>query len=58
MELLGASDPVNFAIFRMSHFGQAKSPYAIDFREDLDPDREIFFAVDGEFYKIKNAKSI
>jgi len=35
-----------------------RSPYSIEFREDLDKETEIFFAVDGEFLKIKNAKSI
>jgi hypothetical protein len=32
MELMGASDAVNFSLFKMSQFGQAKSPYAIEFR--------------------------
>lgn len=58
MELIGASDPVNFALFKMAHFGQVKSPYAIQFREDRDEERTIYFAVDGEYYKIKNAKKI
>lgn len=59
MELLGASDPLNFALFRMHQFGQARSPYAIDFKKtDTDEERTIYFAVDGEFYKIKQPKSI
>ena len=55
MELLGASDSMNFSLLKMSQFGQAKSPYHIEFREDVDKERVIFLAVDGEFYKIKNA---
>ena len=58
MELLGASDPLNFALFKMSQFGQARSPYAIDFKADTEEERTIYFAVDGEFYKIKKRKSI
>jgi hypothetical protein len=38
--------------------GQAKSPYHIDFKEDLDENNEIFFAVDGEFRIIRKAKRI
>jgi hypothetical protein len=58
MELMGASDAVNFSLFRMSQFGQARSPYTIEFRKDLDKDKEIYFSVDGEFFKIRNAKKI
>lgn len=36
MELMGASDAMNFSLFRMSQFGQAKSPYAIEFNEDME----------------------
>jgi hypothetical protein len=54
MELMGAPDAVNFSLFRMSQFGQAKSPYAIEFREDLDEDQDVYFAVDGEFLIIRN----
>ena len=56
MELMGATDAVNFSLFRMSQFGQARSPFTIDFREDLES--EIYFAVDGEFFVIRNAKKI
>lgn len=58
MELLGAADPLHFALFKMDSFGQARSPYVIDFKEDIDEERTIYFAVDGEFYKIKKPKSI
>ena len=30
----------------------------MEFREDLDKDRELYFAVDGEFYKIKGGKRV
>lgn len=54
MELMGAPDAVNFSLFRMSQFGQARSPYAIEFREDLEEGRDVYFAVDGEFLIIRN----
>lgn len=43
---------------KLSQFGQAKSPFHVEFREDVDKERVIYFSVDGEFYKIKNAHSI
>lgn len=58
MELLGAADPLHFALFKMDQFGQARSPYVITFKEDIEEERAIYFAVDGEFYKIKKPKSI
>jgi hypothetical protein len=58
MELMGATDAVNFSLFRMSQFGQAKSPFTVDFKEDKDDREEIYFAVDGEFFKLRNAKKI
>lgn len=58
MELLGASDAMNFSLFRMSQFGQARSPYTIEFREDLEEPQDVYFAVDGEFYILRNAKKI
>jgi|LauGreDrversion4_2_1035121.scaffolds.fasta_scaffold1476048_1 hypothetical protein len=58
MELMGASDAVNFSLFRMSQFGQAKSPFTVDFKENLESDEDIYFAVDGEFFKLRNAKKI
>ena len=56
MELMGASDRLNLAVMNMSQFGQAKSPFHIEFREDVDEDKVIYIAVDGEFYKVKNAR--
>lgn len=58
MELMGASDAMNFSLFRMSQFGQARSPYTIEFRDDLEEDSDIYFAVDGEFFIIRNPKKI
>jgi len=55
MELMGASDRVNLAVFNMSQFGQAKSPFHIEFREDVDENKVIFIAIDGEFYQVKKA---
>ena len=50
MELMGASDRLNLAVFNMSQFGQAKSPYHIEFRDDVDEDKIIYIAIDGEFF--------
>lgn len=58
MELMGATDAVNFSLFRMSQFGQAKSPFTVELKENLEDDQEIYFAVDGEFIKLRNAKKI
>ena len=55
MEMMGASDRLNLTVMNMSQFGQAKSPFQIDFREDVDEDKIIYIAVDGEFFKVKNA---
>lgn len=58
IELMGASDAMNFSLFRMSQFGQARSPYAIEFREDLEDGHDVYFAVDGEFLMVRNPKKI
>ena len=58
MELMGATDAINFSFFRMSQLGQAKSPYHIDFRKDVGEDSDIYFAVDGEFLIIRNPEKI
>ena len=56
LELMGASDFVQFATLNFSQFGQVKSPFHVEFRDDLDKDRVVFLAVDGEFYKLRNVK--
>lgn len=58
MELMGACDAMNFSLFRMSQFGQARSPYAIEFRDDIAEDQDVYFAVDGEFLMIRNAVKV
>ena len=58
MELMGATDAINFSFFRMSQLGQAKSPYHIDFRKDVSGESDIYFAVDGEFRIIRNPERI
>ena len=55
---MGATDAVNFSLFRMSQFGQAKSPFTIDFKDEIEGQEDIYFAVDGEFFKLRNAKKI
>lgn len=58
IELMGAPDLLQFTAFNFSRYGQAKSPFHIDFREDVDEEKEIYLAIDGEFYTLKNVRKI
>eukprot|EP00347_Sterkiella_histriomuscorum_P011684 403371505 len=58
IEMMGAQDMLHFSTLNFSRFGQAKSPFHIDFRDDVDEEKEIFLAIDGEYYKLKNIVKI
>ncbi|CDW90395.1 diacylglycerol [Stylonychia lemnae] len=58
MELVGAPDWLQFSTFNYHRYGQAKSPFQVEFREDLDHDKIIYMANDGEYFKLKKLKKI